>query len=167
MIKYDHLLGKEFFHGKNDCYGIVREFYRDNYGILLPNYARPNDWWDFGFDMYRERFMKNGFYVLNCHPSEYQIGDVYLMAIQSPYMNHAGIIVENGQMLHHLGGQISTVTPYRSLFKNTTVAVVRHKDVVNKIDKTEVDILELVPEHIRRKVNEYFEQNPSGPPVEV
>ncbi len=41
MVKYDHLLHKQFKYGKQDCFTLLRDFYRDNFDILLPNYARP------------------------------------------------------------------------------------------------------------------------------
>ena len=159
MIKYEHLLGQPFDFGKSDCYSIVRDFYKDNYDIELPNYARPTQFWDFGLDMYMERFRKNGFTVLNCNPHEYVPGDVFLMSIQSTVANHAGILIEKGMMLHHLVNQISTVTPYRSLWRNSTMAVVRHKDVKDLRDEPTANLLEHVPAHIRRKVNEYFEHD--------
>jgi cell wall-associated NlpC family hydrolase len=27
-----------------DCYELGRDFFRDNFGIELTNYARPHDW---------------------------------------------------------------------------------------------------------------------------
>lgn len=162
MIKYEHLTGKQFDFGKSDCYSIVRYFYKDNYNIILPNYARPNDFWEYGMDMYMERFYKNNFYVLNCHPSEYQIGDVFLMAIQSSVVNHAAVLIENGTILHHLVGQISTTSPYRSIWRNNTMAVVRHRDVKNDDVVEKINILDTLPENLRRKINEQLERDSSS-----
>ena len=158
MIKYEHLLGKQFQLGKNDCYSIIRDFYNDNFGIVLPNFARPTQFWDHGMNLYMDRFPKLGFKVLHVNPHEYQIGDLFIMSIQSNVANHAAILIEKGMILHHLMNQISTVTPYRGIWRNNTVAVIRHKDVVIQDSYTNSNILEHVPDHIRRKVNDYFEQ---------
>lgn len=156
MIKYDHLIGRPFKLGSTDCYGLARDFYRDNFGIELRNFARPTNFWDHGLNLYMDNIYSEGFRPLNCHPREYQTGDCFLMNIRSPIVNHVGILLPDGQMLHHLYGNLSTVTPYRDLFRNTTMAVVRHKDVdLTKTEvHSEVDLMELLPDGIRRRLAE-------------
>jgi cell wall-associated NlpC family hydrolase len=113
--------------------------------------------------MYMDRFRKNNFHVLDCHPSEYQIGDVFLMSIMSTSVNHAGILVDKGKMLHHLVNQLSTVTPYKGLWRNNTMAVVRHRDVKAVSNQTEVNILDFVPPSVRRKIDEHLRQTQTDP----
>jgi cell wall-associated NlpC family hydrolase len=162
VIKYEHLLGREFVLGKSDCYSIVRDFYRDNYGIELPNYARPTNFWEVGMDMYMERFRKNNFEVLHVHPAELVTGDVFLMSIHASVVNHAGVLVGRGQMLHHVVRQMSTVTPYAGLWRNNTMAIVRHREVKSLQPKSQADILDLVPNHIRRKLDAHLRENPAA-----
>ena len=50
-LRYEHLIGIEYKHGSNDCYGLIRRFYKDNFDLNLRNYARPHDWWN--TDLYR------------------------------------------------------------------------------------------------------------------
>lgn len=153
MIEYQHLLRKEFSYKNQNCYHLVRDFYRDNYGIALPNYACPKDFWEHGINLYVDLAFKNGFSVIDCHPSQYQVGDVFMMAIQAPLVNHVGILVENGQMLHHLVGRMSAVEPYRSLYRNTTMAVMRHKDVRPEIVTSKANIRDLLPANVQRKID--------------
>jgi cell wall-associated NlpC family hydrolase len=153
-LRYDHLLGKEFDFGRQDCYSLVRDFYADNYEIRLPNYARPSEFWKHGMDMYRDRYTKNGFVVLHCHPSEYQEGDVFLMAITSSVANHAAVLVEGGNILHHMWGRLSVVEPYRDLYRNTTVGVFRHRDVVVEKQESRSDIREYLSERLKKKLGE-------------
>ena len=161
MNSYQHLIGREWHYGKQDCYGIVRDFYKDIFNIDLPNYARPNDFWDHGLNMYIERFNKNNFKVLNCHPSEYQFGDVFLMSIKSNVANHAGVLVDKGMILHHMVNQLSTVTHYRSVYRNNTVAILRHKDVIDPLGNDVASITDFIPDHIKRKFNENFKNSNS------
>ncbi|WP_375263923.1 NlpC/P60 family protein [Palleronia sp.] len=150
--RYEHLLGRPFIYGRQDCYSIVRDFFADNHNLVLPNYARPNEFWKHGMDMYRDRYVKNGFEVLHCHPSEYQEGDVFLMAITSQVANHAAVLVEGGKVLHHMWGRLSAVEPYRDLYRNTTVAVLRHRDVVVEKSESQTDIREYLSTRLKQKL---------------
>lgn len=153
-LKYQHLLGKSFDYAHTNCYTTLQSFYADNFGLQFPNYACPNEFWRYGLDLYITRAQRMGFKPLDCHPSDYQYGDVFIMAIRSSIGNHCGILVENGNLLHHLYGQLSEVTPYRGVYRNCTIGVFRHKDV--RLEKTQdtKQIADLVPPNTRRKIDE-------------
>lgn len=160
-MKYQHLIGRPFNYKNQNCMHLVRDFYRDNFGIEFPNYACPKDFWDIDLDLYMTRYQKCGFYLLDCHPSEYRPGDVILCAVDSSVGNHVGVFVENGDVLHHLFGRLSIVEPYRLLLRNTTVAVMRHKDVVSDSVETTANLLDLVNPSIKRKLDEYLGSAPT------
>jgi len=42
------LVGRSFHHGVLDCYTLVRDFYARELGIELPDFDRPDGWWDDG-----------------------------------------------------------------------------------------------------------------------
>lgn len=124
-------LGKDFLHGTNDCYSLIREFYRVAFGIELTNYARPDFWWNAGLDLYNEFFPREGFRPVEiARPNELKYGDAILMAIKSPMPCHAAIYIGEGKILHHFYGRKSSIELYKSLWYNTTTAVLRHRDVV-------------------------------------
>jgi hypothetical protein len=160
MLKYDHLLHLPFSYKNQNCYHLIRGFYADNFDIHLPNYAGPKEFWDHGLNLYMDRYRRCGFYLLDCHPSEYQPGDVILCAIKSEVANHVGVFVENGQVLHHLWGRLSTVESYRDLLRNNTLAVLRHKDVSLKKTETTANLLDLVSPNVKRKLDEYLRTSP-------
>lgn len=153
MIHYDNLIGREYVDGKHDCYGILRDFYSQNFDIILPNYARPKDWWNMDMDLYMERYHKNGFRSIDVLPSEYQIGDVFLISYMSKVGNHVGILVDNGKILHHFTNRLSSVDPYRGIWKNNTIAVMRHKDVVIPVNQTVGQLVDYVSPSTRRKID--------------
>jgi cell wall-associated NlpC family hydrolase len=166
MIKYEELVGIAFDHGKDDCYGIIRRFYDINYGIQLTNYARPDSWWEHGLDLYTQNFAAEGFRVQDIDLSQVKIGDLFLIAIGSFKATHAAIYVGDGMILHHFYGRLSTVEAYRGVWRNKTIAIIRHKDVVaeTETEKT-VDLMTLLPENRRRKYKEILDAsvaNPSG-----
>lgn len=151
-MRYDHLLGHVFEMGRRDCYSLIRDFYRDNFGIGLPNFARPAEFWRHGLDLYGERYHRCGFRPLDCHPSDYRPGDLVFMGLRSQFPNHAGLLVDRGQLLHHLHGRLSTVEPYGGAWRDTTLAVLRHKDAVPLIPTETVDLHDLLPEHVRSRI---------------
>jgi cell wall-associated NlpC family hydrolase len=159
MIKYEHLTMKPFVYGKQDCYTLLRNFYIDNFGITLPNFARPKFFWKHGLNLYMDGYSKIGFELLECHPSEYQAGDVVLCAIDSQTANHVGVLVDSGKILHHLWGRFSVAEPYAGLSRNTTLAVIRHKDVKLTGETGTAELLDLVPPRVRRKLDEYLREN--------
>lgn len=153
MLKYKHLLGIEFEMAQRNCYTLLRDFYRDNYGIVLPDVANPTRWWEHGLDLYASIAPRIGFTVVEGGPREWKPGDVILMAIRSSVGNHVGIIVDGGRMLHHQVGQRSAVTTYGGMYRNNTVAAYRHSDVAAKSPRpSTVDVRTLLPEHVVRKL---------------
>ncbi len=99
------LLGREFIHGINDCYSLIRDYYRLERGITLMNFARGMDWWDSGENLYDDNFERAGFYSVPFE--EATVGDCVLMKIRSPVTNHAGVITGPNEILHHLFHRLS------------------------------------------------------------
>lgn len=157
MTPYDNLIGRTYVDGKVDCYSIVRDFYAQMFQIELPNYARPKDWWNMEMDLYMDRYYKNGFRPLDVHPSEYQFGDVVLISYMASVANHAGILVENNHILHHFTNRQSSVDPYKGIWRNNTVAVLRHKDVVIPVTEEVADITDFLPSNVRKKIDDAIE----------
>jgi cell wall-associated NlpC family hydrolase len=140
---------------KQNCYTILRQFYMDNYGIELTDYACPTNWWAADLDLYGKLSGVEGFSPIHLNSRDWLPGDVIIMAIQSVTGNHAAIVLENGEILHHLVGQRSCVTAYGGMFRNATVAVYRHKDVPQQRQTVNLlDFREALPPHVRRR----FEQ---------
>lgn len=73
------LVGRPFHHGVLDCYAIIRDWYARERSISLPDFERPDDWWDDGHSsLYMDHFREAGFEPAGQYP-ELQIGDVILM----------------------------------------------------------------------------------------
>ncbi|MER8983976.1 NlpC/P60 family protein [Mesorhizobium sp. M0843] len=128
-MNYQHLLGRKFAWGSQDCFGLMRDFYSDVFGIELPNIARPEDFYQKGLNLFGENYRSMGFKEIQVHPSEIKFGDVIVAAIGSTFGNHCGTFVENGRILHHLYGGLSQVSPFRGIMRNNCIAIYRHQDV--------------------------------------
>jgi cell wall-associated NlpC family hydrolase len=155
MIEYSHLEGIPFEWGVFDCLTLTQEFYRHNFGIEIPNFARPEYFWDQGLDLFNQHYYGAGFRVIDVHPSEWQPGDMILMAIRSNVGNHSAILVEPGKILHILPRRFSIVEPYNNNYRNLTLNVFRHKDVGEiQVNQTELGLEEILPQAIRDRMNE-------------
>jgi len=99
------LVGREFIHGINDCYSVVRDWYRMERGITLINMARGMEWWDNGENYYDAHFERAGFVTIPF--KEATIGDGVLFKVRSPVTNHAAVITGENEILHHLFHRLS------------------------------------------------------------
>jgi cell wall-associated NlpC family hydrolase len=153
MLVTEPLLGLHFDWERQNCYTLVREFYALNTSLGMADYPCPTLWWQRGLDLYRTIAPQEGFEPIHCHPKDWRVGDVIMMSIDSTVPNHIGVLLPDGRMLHHLVGQLSGITMYGGLFRNTTVAVYRNKvDLFAHVQETNIDFVSLLPPHVRRRV---------------
>jgi cell wall-associated NlpC family hydrolase len=152
-INVDHLKNIPYEDGVNDCYGVCRRFYKDIFNIELRNYARPFEWWNHGLNLYMDNFAKEGFRVMDIPIKDIHLGDCLLIALTSRVPNHCGLYVGQNQILHHPPFRLSRTDPYKSIWRQNTCAILRHRDIVLPEVKTKtIDIMSLLPPHIREKL---------------
>ena len=105
------LIGRQWVWGVTDCWSLVRDYYKEQHNIQLLDYERPTTPQDFLdnplFEQYAER---TGFRELN-KDEKLQKGDVLLMSILHPTLNHVAIFLGD-DILHHLADRLSTREPY-------------------------------------------------------
>lgn len=127
FLKYT---SRPFRFGITDCYTIVRDFYKNEFGITLRNYARYDKFWE-DESLYLKFFKNEDFVLVD---DELQFGDVILVALGASVACHAAVYLGNGKILHHVQNRLSTIDNYRGLWKNMTVAVVRNRKVAKDAD---------------------------------
>ena len=109
---------------------MVCDVYRENFGLELTDYARPNDWQSELEDIIRNVYERDGFQMItdwkakDLHP-----GDLLCMAVGETKPNHLAVYVGDNKVVHHLYGRLSTEDPFRDFFRNTTCFILRHPDV--------------------------------------
>ena len=118
------LEGREFAHGINDCYSLIRDWFRLNRSIVLPNFARGIEWWYAGKNLYDENFEKAGFETIKLE--EATIGDCVMMKVASDVTNHAAVITGHNQIMHHLFNRLSG-TDSLSKWNRCIIRAVRYK----------------------------------------
>ena len=90
-------------HGAADCYSLIRGYYAERLGITLPDVPRDWAWWQDGHDLYENGLKRSGF--ARVEEGSLNIGDVFLARVRSRVVNHAGIWLGDGLILHHIGGR--------------------------------------------------------------
>ena len=118
-------VGREFSHGIVDCYSLVRDFYKREFNLELNDYNRRDQWWYKGENMYLDNFAKEGFKEIDI--SEVGYGDLFLMQLESPVPNHAAIYLDQGIVLHHVQGRLSSHDVYGGYYQKVTAKVLKHE----------------------------------------
>jgi proteasome lid subunit RPN8/RPN11 len=113
------LVGREWTHGILDCYSIIRDWYKQERNIELPEFDRHDEWWKAGQNLYLDNILKVGFNPIE--QKDLQEGDVILMTIGSSVPNHGALYLGNGVILHHIQNRLSTREVFGGYcLKNTT-----------------------------------------------
>lgn len=122
MVDYKSLIGKQWEYGRNDCYSLLREYYK-KLGIELPDFERPEN---LGMtDSLFLRYAKS----LNFVPVDFEDrkpNDVLLMRLATRTPMHAAVYLGNDKILHQRADSVSTVEPLRGYYRKRIAAVFRH-----------------------------------------
>lgn len=130
-LRYDHLVGRPFTGlGRDDCFKLVRDFFRDNFSIVIRDYARPCDWSSDELDLMRLCHRREGFDILtDWRAPDLRPADLLCVAVGEANPNHFAVFVGDNQIVHHLYGKMSRVEPFRDFWRNKTSFVLRHPAV--------------------------------------
>ena len=134
------LVGRNYIHGMQDCYSIVRDFYERELGIKLIDFEREDAWWESkdNKSLYLDGFGEAGFVEV----SDMQYGDVLLCRVgRTEHVNHAVIWLGNQTelkseqtescvgssiILHHPYGRKSVREVFGSQWQERVAKVVRY-----------------------------------------
>lgn len=129
------LLQREFAFGVLDCYTLIQDYYLRTLAIELPDFEREDGFWERrlvdgvwqpGQEIYLQNFEVAGFVRVPGFP---RLHDVVLMQVAANVTNHGAVYLGDGQILHHLYGQLSCRNPYGGTWQMHTTAVVRHRSL--------------------------------------
>ena len=135
------LVGRQFFHGSLDCYGLIRDFFARELSIDLPDFERPDRWWDDPDqgELYLDNFERAGFVRVDDGP---RYADVILMQYRSDRTNHGGVYLGDAELksqpglhpvpnalLHHAMPRLSERVVYGGMWRDNTRMIVRHRSL--------------------------------------
>ena len=105
------LIGRHWVWGITDCWSLVRDWYKEEKNIILRDWDRPTTPQQFLENpLFESCAWRTGFRELRTDEKLIN-GDVLLMSILSPTLNHVAIFLD-GDVLHHLADRISCKEPY-------------------------------------------------------
>ena len=141
-----NLLGRNYYHGLQDCYTLIKDYYHRELNIKLNDYERLDNWWleENTKSLYLENFEKEGFVEVQDSIRKH---DIILFKIGKTFhINHAGIFLEDGNLtseeapkvignslfIHHAYNRLSTREVYGEAWGKRTVKIIRHNTLLNK-----------------------------------
>jgi proteasome lid subunit RPN8/RPN11 len=114
-----------FALGFQDCYGLVRNFFRKKYNHYLSDYDRDETFCHEEQEIIMKSFEKEGFYKVEF--SDIQIDDVILFKSEKALPQHFGILIEPQTMLHHPRNALSRKEAITGRWISRIVCVLRRK----------------------------------------
>ena len=122
MVYYQSLTGKQWKYGQQDCYTIVRDYYK-LLGISLPDFPRPDD-----LKLCKSVFMRHarelGFQRINFNCRRQH--DVLIMNLGTASPMHGAIYLKGDRLLHQRMSSLSAVEPLGRYYRSSVVAVYRY-----------------------------------------
>jgi cell wall-associated NlpC family hydrolase len=142
-MKYEHLVGRQFMLGTYDCFRMVQDIYKDNFGIIIKNYARPNNWDADRLDIIGPSYAQEGFELVpDWTLKTLRPGDVLAMAVGTSNPNHLAVNLGGNLIIHHKIGALSNTEVLREFWRDSTCYVGRHPDVPDLTPKGETVTLQ-------------------------
>lgn len=115
--------GRPFIHGVFDCYSLCADWCSREGKTLLPwNISRPYLWWKRDKSLYMKNMKSAGWEMT----TELTPGNIVMFELEKGVANHAAILLEDGQILHHLMHSFSCIEPIPDSFRSRIAGVAKY-----------------------------------------
>lgn len=126
-MNYENLIGRAYDPITANCFTLFRDLYKQEFDIVTPHYAVPNDWNPEKLDLIGSLYKEVGMEKVDTW--DLRPGDVLATAIGSTNPNHLVIYVGDNKIIQHKLNLLSTEEAWRPFWKMVTCYVLRHPDV--------------------------------------
>lgn len=148
---YRKYLGRPYILGLDDCYGLLVDYYREQFDLRLTNFARPEDMW---VELIGKHLEDDGWVKKNINWRQLQPGDAMTFMVASHEVNHVGVYLGNGIFMHHLYNRLSSEDSLYPKWSERLEGVYRHPKVDEAVKSkiTKISLADLAPPTIKRKL---------------
>ena len=123
-------IGRPWLYGMYDCYGVFRDFYKNEFGIVLDDFDRGQEfeWSSPEWRMFEKNVTDQGFVEIGNLEKK---GDMILMQLQCDFVNHIGVLARPNENVfyHHLLDRLSEENVYGGYWEKCTKRLMRHKEL--------------------------------------
>lgn len=124
--KLKEYLGLEYSSGENDCYSLVRNYFKNELNIELKDYNRKGKWWEYDPTMILDNFSEEGGIPISY--GDIKKNDVIVFNLDG-VVCHFAIYLGGDFVLHHPYNDISVISELTENYKKRIAMVIRHKDL--------------------------------------
>lgn len=122
MVNYQALVGRSWKYGSQDCYGLIKDYFK-LLGVQLPEYERPKNL-ETCQSIFLDQMPKKGFKQIEL---KYRLpNDVLIMRLGTKTPMHAAILVDDQMILHQKQDSLSCVEPLSNYYVRSTHSVFRY-----------------------------------------
>ncbi len=124
-------LERPWIYGIYDCYGLMRDYFKQQFSIILDDYERGEEfeWKSPEWRMFEKNVTGQGFRDIGDSPLRQ--GDVLLMQLQADFPNHVGVIHSPSENIfyQHLLARLSEANIYGGYWQKCTTRILRHREL--------------------------------------
>ena len=124
--KRNPLIGREYSFGEQDCYSLVRDYYRQELNIELPTTVFEDDWWEKGLNYFDDLFDSFGFQKVD----NLEKNDLIFFKVMAPIANHVGVYLGEDLFLHHAVNRLSCRESVNSVWRKYITGYYRCKQFI-------------------------------------
>ena len=118
-------VGRDFNIGSKDCFSLARDYFFNEFGIVIRDYPRTEFWKNKNPNLIVDNFKKENFSEIS--ESDLKRNDTIL--IEDPrtgILCHILIYMGNNEILHHPNGRKSTIENYSERYRKLSKIFLRH-----------------------------------------
>lgn len=123
-------IGRNFEIGKNDCFSLFRDYYKNELKIEIQNCERNEKWFEKNENLFEEIYNKENF-IKFFDIKELKINDGIIFKMLKNKASHIAIYLGNMNILHHPRNALSLIEILTEPYIRKIDYFIRHKNLCN------------------------------------